>query len=86
MATQFAVDLVFKSQGLGKLDKATSKLQGIEKSGKGAANAIKPIGSAAKGAALGVRSLGAAFQSAMGPIGAALAAIAGLQAAFETLS
>ena len=86
MATQFAVDLVFKSQGLGKLDQATKKLQGIDGASKNAANSIRPIGGAAKSAAVGVKGLGAAFNAALGPIGAALAAISSLTAAFNVLS
>ena len=80
------MDLVFKSLGLGKLSQAAKELQGVDAKAKGAANSIRPIGGAAKGAAVGVKTLGAAFNAALGPIGAALAGIAGLTAAFQTLS
>jgi TP901 family phage tail tape measure protein len=86
LATEFAVDLVFKSQGLGALDGAAAKLKGIEAAGTGAANGIKPIGPAAARSAVGVKTLGAAFNAALGPIGAAVAAIGGLTQAFQTLS
>ena len=86
MATQFAVDLVFKSLGVGKLSQAAEKLQGIDAKAKGAANSIRPIGGAAKGAAVGVKTLGAAFNAALGPLGAVLAGVAGLTKAFQTLS
>ena len=48
MSTVFSVDLLFKSQGLGKLDQATNKLKGIDGAAKGATNSIRPIGGAAK--------------------------------------
>ena len=86
MATQFAVDLVFKSLRLGKIDDAASKLKGIESQGAKAANGIRPIGGAANSAAVGVKGLGAAFNAALGPIGAVLAGVAGLTKAFQTLS
>ena len=92
MSTQFAVDLVFKSQGTNKLRGITSDLDRVNKSAKktqgtfaGAANGIRNTGRAAKGAAVGVKGLGVAFKAALGPIGAALAAIGGLSAAFNTL-
>ena len=86
MATQFAVDLIFATKGSQNLDKAAKSLQGIDAKAKGAANSIRPIGGAAKGAAVGVKTLGAAFKAALGPVGAALSGIAGLTAAFRTLS
>ena len=92
MSTQFAVDLVFKSQGTNKLRGITSDLDRVNNSAKktqgafaNAANGIRNTGRAAKGAAVGVKGLGAAFKAALGPIGAALAAIGGLSAAFNTL-
>jgi len=43
-------------------------------------------GVAAKGASKGVAVFGAAFKAALGPIGAALAALGGLSAAFKTIA
>ena len=55
-------------------------------SAEAAANGIRPIGGAAKGAAVGVKIFGAALKTALGPLGAAMAGMAGLTAAFRTLS
>ena len=93
MATQFAVDLVFKSQGTGKLKDATDKLGKLEQKAKGAqqgaagaANGIRGFGRAASGAAGGVRVFGAAIQAALGPLAIAGTAVSALAAAFQTLA
>ena len=85
MATTYSVGLEFSAKTR-ELDAAVNKLKGLDAKAKGAANSIRPIGGAAKGAAVGVKTLGAAFNAALGPIGAALSGIAGLTAAFRTLS
>ena len=91
MATT-AVDIVVKVNGTSKIDKLAQALKGLDASSDKTAKALpktaagaKATGIAAKGAAGGVRSLGAAFKTALGPIGAALAAIGGVTAAFNTL-
>jgi TP901 family phage tail tape measure protein len=85
LATTYSVGLEFSAKTR-ELDAAVSKLKGIEAAGTSAANGIKPIGSAAARSAVGVKTLGAAFNAALGPIGAAVAAIGGLSKAFQTLS
>jgi len=85
LATTYSVGLEFSAKTR-ELDAAVSKLKGIEAAGTSAANGIKPIGPAAARSAVGVKTLGAAFNAALGPIGAAVAAIGGLSKAFQTLS
>ena len=67
---------------LNKLDKAAKKVQGdVPK----AANGIRLFGKSSAVAATGVKTLGTAISATLGPIGAALLAIGGLTAAFQTL-
>lgn len=89
---QTKLDVLINVQGSGKLQAAASQFAGVEKAAKNAggklpavANGIKATGRASKGAAVGVKTLGAAFNTALGPLGAALAAVAGLTAAFGKL-
>ena len=71
MATQFAVDLVFKSQGGRKIRDLSNQLQGLEGSSKKAQRGITGVGTASKRAAGGVNAL----QAAALKLGAAFSAI-----------
>ena len=82
MATQFAVDLVFKTQGDQKLRDLSSKLQGLEGAAKkgqqsldGASNSIKRTGRSAASATANVQRFGIAFRSVLGPLVAVTGAI-----------
>ena len=83
MSTQFAVDLVFKTQGSNQLKDATSKIKNLETAAKkaqggvkGAANNIRAFGATAKTASVGVKGMGAAFSSMLGPLALVTAAVA----------
>ena len=76
MATQFAVDLLFKAN-TSKLKDATAKFQDLEQKAKGAqqgatgaANGIRAFGRSAGAAVAPVRALGAAVQAVLGPLAA----------------
>ena len=93
MATQFAVDLVFKSTGLNNIQQFQRQLDGLDGAAKkaqgglgGTAKGLGGVGAASKGASVGVGIFGKALNAALGPIGIALAGVAGLTKAFQTLS
>ena len=82
MATQFAVDLVFKTQGDQKLRDLSNKLQGLEGAAKkgqqsldGASNSINRTGRSAASATANVQRFGIAFRSVLGPLVAVTGAL-----------
>ena len=86
------VDIDVTVKGLSEVEKLSKRIMALEKEitrlqGKlpKAANGIKTFGRASTGASAGVKTLGAAINAALGPIGAALLAVGGLTAAFQTL-
>lgn len=87
MSSQFAVDLVFKSKGLGAINDATAKLNKVQNAAKGATNNIRPFTAATKSASTGVKGLGAAIAASLGPLltiaTAAAAAGKAINVAFE---
>ena len=93
MAAQFAVDLIFGLKGDGKIRQAADQLQGVDSAAKKLNGRLRDskgrfigAGQGAAAASGGVKTLGAAFNAALGPLGAALAGVAGLTKAFQTLS
>ena len=90
---QTVIDVILKTQGdnnirkinrdLGQTDAIAKKTQG--QLGK-TSLAYGKTGVAAKGASAGVGMFGKAVNAALGPIGAALAAVAGLGAAFKAIA
>ena len=88
--TQFAVDLVFKTQGSKQIKDASKGVKQVSDAAKkaqgslsGATNNIRKFGATAKASAAGVKSIGAAFSSMLGPIALVTAAIAGVGKAFS---
>ena len=75
MATQFAVDLVFKQKGGKQLDDLSRKLKGIDGAAAGAANGIRGTGRAAASATANVQRFGIAFRSVLGPLVAVTGAV-----------
>ena len=89
---QTAVDIVVKVVGDQKIKKLDSALRGLDKTAGTAGAALPKVGAGAakagagaKAGAVGVKSFGVALKTALGPVSAALTAIAGLGAAFNTL-
>jgi tape measure domain-containing protein len=80
VATQFAVDLVFKSQGVNNIQAFERQLQGVQTAAKGAQGSMNA-------AATGAQGLGAAIGAALGPLLSVAAALGvvkkGLDTAFE---
>ena len=92
MATQFAVDLVFKSQGEQKIKSITNQLRGLSGAGQQAAagttqaaNGIKRTGRAAASATANVQRFGIAFRSVLGPLVAVTGAITFFSRSLKTL-
>jgi len=87
VSTQFAVDLVFNSKGLGAINDATAKLNKVQNAAKGATNNIRPFTASTKAAATGVKGLGAAIATTLAPLltlaTAAAAAGKAVNVAFE---
>ena len=87
MSSQFAVDLVFNSKGLGAINDATAKLNKVQNAAKGATNNIRPFTASTKAATTGVKGLGAAIATSLAPLltlaTAAAAAGKAINVAFE---
>ena len=90
VSTQFAVDLVFKTQGSKKIKDASKGVKQVSDAAKkaqgsisGATNNIRKFGATAKASSAGIKSMGAAFSSMLGPIALVTAAIAGIGKAFS---
>jgi tape measure domain-containing protein len=87
VSSQFAVDLVFNSKGLGAINDATAKLNKVQNAAKGATNNIRPFTASTKAATTGVKGLGAAIAASLAPLltlaTAAAAAGKAINVAFE---
>jgi tape measure domain-containing protein len=87
VSSQFAVDLVFNSKGLGAINDATAKLNKVQNAAKGATNNIRPFTASTKAATTGVKGLGAAIATSLAPLltlaTAAAAAGKAINVAFE---
>ena len=92
MATQFAVDLVFKTQGDQQIKKLSKQLEGLSRKAKnaqggldGASNGIRRTGRAAASATANVQRFGIAFRSVLGPLVAVTGAITFFSRSLKTL-
>ena len=92
MATQFAVDLVFKTQGDQKIKNLSKQLEGLSRKAKnaqggldGASNGIRRTGRAAASATANVQRFGIAFRSVLGPLVAVTGAITFFSRSLKTL-
>jgi len=91
--TQYAVDLVFRTQGGKQLKDASKQINKVsdaakktKKSTGQAANGIRKLGLSTKVAAGGFKSLGVAVYSTLAPLALITAAIAGVGKAFNAAS
>ena len=80
MATEFGVNLVFRTQGGGKLRDLSNQLQGIERGGKGAQGGIDGVGRSARTAESRVKGL----VGAVGKLALAYGTLRAGQAALQT--
>ena len=85
MATQFAVDLVFKQKGGKQLDDLARKLNGVSGASNNAANGIRNTGRAAASATANVQRFGIAFRSVLGPLVAVTGAVTFLSRSLSVL-
>ena len=78
MSTSFGIDLVFRSQGGGKIRELSNQLQGIERGGRGAQQTLD-------GTSRSMRNVNTAASSAVGAVGRLAAAFGGLALAQKGL-
>ncbi|MAF40962.1 MAG: phage tail tape measure protein [Cyanobium sp. ARS6] len=91
--TQFAVDLVFKTQGGSQIKAASQSIDKVSDAAKKAqgsvdkaSNNIRKFGQSSATASGGIKTLGTALKSALGPLVALTSGAAALTAAFKTIS